>query len=151
MLRAGRSYKASSFANKASEVERRLIRRVIAGIGSAICFGGTAFRRMRRDWSSLVPLSLEPGKTMPGESISLSFLSSLTSRREVVTPASAPVGQAAADPPRRPVSALMTEDLPTLGYPMTPTETERFSCFECAKDFSAFKRAAEVPCTVSAL
>ncbi len=65
--------------------------------------------------------SEEEGNTIPGQSRSLSLLSSLTSRREVVTPASAPTGQAVdaedrdRDRERREVRALMTEDLPTLG------------------------------------
>ncbi len=45
-------------------------------------------------------------------------MSILTARIEVVTPASAPAGQAARwlrEPPRRERRALMTLDLPTLG------------------------------------
>src|SRR5207248_2760693 len=72
-----------------------------------------------------------------------------TSRKPVVTPASAPVGQAAADPPSLEVRALMTDDLPTFGYPMTPTEIARFNCRAWANDFRALNKVAEVPWTVS--
>ena len=99
----------------------RCKRRVMAGMGSVICLGGRAERRARwaavlRGWGS----DGDEGKTIPGESSSLSLLSSLTSRRQVVIPASAPVGQAKRDdeaelPLRRAVRALMTDDLPTLG------------------------------------
>lgn len=99
-------------------------RREMAGMGSEICLGGRALRRVR--WAfegGEEDGEEEEGKTMPGESRSLSLLSSLTSRMVVVTPASAPTGQAVvveerdedAEPPRREVRVLMTEDLPTLG------------------------------------
>ena len=113
----------------AEERERRWRRRVIAGIGSVIAAGGRAERRVRFAWvycfrekvggiSVAVVWLEDEGKTMPGESRSFSLLSSLTSRREVVMPASAPVVQAVEDEreePRRDIRVLMTEDLPTLG------------------------------------
>ena len=108
------------------------MRRVIAGIGSVIAEGGSAERRVRlarlycfgeklggRSGSVLLCwLEEDEGKTIPGESRSFSLLSSFTSRREVVIPASAPVGQAVEDEReelRRDSKVLMTEDLPTLG------------------------------------
>lgn len=103
----------------------------MAGIGSVMEEGGRAERRVRfarkcclgvklggRSAVVLLMFWLEEGKTIPGESRSLSLLSSFTSRREVVMPASAPVGQAveeAREEPRRDRRVLMTEDLPTLG------------------------------------
>lgn len=100
----------------------------MAGMGSVICFGGRAERRARcaevgAGWVSVDDGGevgdADEGKTMPGESRSLSLLSILTSRSEVVIPASAPVGQAEREdeeePLRREVRALVTEDLPTLG------------------------------------
>src|SRR4051812_23449619 len=102
-----------------SEEELNLFsNRVTAGIGSSICLGGIAFKRTSRACSSILEAfdpSPADGKTIPGESSSLSLLSILTSRNEVVTPASAPTGHAAPAPPRRDVRALMTEDFPTFG------------------------------------
>lgn len=92
----------------------------MAGRGSEICCRGRALRRVR--WASEGGSPDAEGNTMPGESRSLSLLSSLTSRKAVVMPASAPTGQAVVlerddevGPLRREVRALMTEDLPTLG------------------------------------
>src|SRR6201999_171397 len=100
----------------------------------------------------LLVFSLMLGNTIPGESISFSLLSSLTDRRLVVTPASAPVGQALLEPLlRRAVSALITDDLPTFGYPMMPTEMDRLSCLLWAYDLSARKSVSEVPLTVNCL
>ncbi len=100
----------------------------MARMGSVIAEGGSAERRVKfaslsclgvrwGTFSSAAPWLEEEGKTMPGESRSLSLLSNFTSRSVVVTPASAPTGQAVADEreERRDVRALMTEDLPTLG------------------------------------
>ena len=98
-------------------------------MGSVMADGGRAERRVRlaslycfREKLGRHSLSVfcveDEGKTIPGESRSFNLLSSFTSRREVVTPASAPVGQAVEDEreePRRDIRALMTEDLPTLG------------------------------------
>ncbi len=107
----------------------------MAGSGSVICLGGRALRRIRlaSDWILSDADDDDDGKTIPGESRSLSLLSSFTSRIAVVTPASAPTGHAVRDeeepaPPSREVRALMTEDFPTLGYPTTPTVMLRFSC-----------------------
>ena len=113
----------------AEEWERRWRRRVIAGTGSVMAEGGSTERRVRfasaycfREKLEGISVSVfwleDEGKTIPGESRSFSLLSSFTSRREVVMPASAPVGQAVEDEregPRRDIRALMTEDLPTLG------------------------------------
>lgn len=124
--------------------ERRDSKRVTAGTGSEICFGGRAERRIR--WASSVEDfeaegcvlvgSEEDGNTIPGESRSLSFLSSFTSRRDVVTPASAPTGAAVdaedRERERLEVRALMTEDLPTLGYPIMPTVVVRLRFFDWA-------------------
>jgi len=75
----------------------------------------------------------------------LSILPSLTSRKLVVTAASAPVGQAVRKPPRR---VLITDNFPTFGYPTTPTDTSGLSCLACANDFRASRRVAEVLYTV---
>lgn len=101
----------------------RVRRRDMAGRGSVICLGGSALRRMRCASERGLSLSEEvddEGKTIPGESRSLSLLSSLTARSAVVMPASAPTGHAVRDevelePLSREVRALMTDDLPTLG------------------------------------
>lgn len=105
----------------------RARRRDIAGNGSVICLGGRALRRVRCAWDWVLSFLFETeeedeeeGKTIPGESRSLSLLSSLTCRSEVVMPASAPTGHAvrdvfAVEPLSREVRALMTDDLPTLG------------------------------------
>ena len=113
----------------AEERWRRWRRRFIAGTGSVMAEGGRAERRVRfasvycfreklRGRSMSVFWVEDEGKTIPGESRSFNLLSSLTSRREVVMPASAPVGQAVEDEleePRRDIRVLITEDLPTLG------------------------------------
>lgn len=123
------AYCSSSGVRVAWERERRCRRSVIAGTGSVIADGGSAERRVKFAslscffeklgmGSSFVPWVEVEGKTMPGESRSLSLLSSFTSRRAVVTPASAPTGHAVdeeREEPRREVSALMTDDLPTFG------------------------------------
>ncbi len=99
----------------------------MAGMGSVIAEGGRADRRVRFAWlicfeerwgcvSAFAPWLEDEGKTIPGESSSFSLLSSFTSRRAVVTPASAPTGHAVeAERERREVRALITEDFPTLG------------------------------------
>lgn len=93
----------------------------MAGTGSMICLGGRAERSAKWAFVAVSESTEEDneGKTMPGESRSLSLLSSLTSRRDVVMPASAPVGQAERDedeePLRRAQRTLITEDFPTLG------------------------------------
>ncbi len=98
-----------------------------AGMGSVIAEGGRAERRVRfaclicleERWGCVSPLAPwldDDGNTIPGESSNFSLLSSFTSRKAVVTPASAPTGHAVEDErERREVRALMTEDLPTLG------------------------------------
>src|SRR5690606_5237669 len=111
---------------------------VTDGTGSSICLGGTTLRRTRwACFSAAVRRGMPPavavvwreveGKMTPGESRRVSLLSILTERMLVVTPASAPAGHARAEfAPRPPLSlprrALMTDDLPTLGYPITPTD-----------------------------
>ena len=106
----------------------------MAGMGSEMEEGGSAERRVRcAVWSCLgvrgegrgsfwsLVLVLEPeggedGNTMPGESSSMRRPSTFTSRRAVVTPASAPIGQAVLGVrERRDVSALITLLLPTFG------------------------------------
>ena len=145
-VEGARLYVSSKGVRVLGERERRCRRRVMAGMGSVMEEGGRAERRVRearwycwgvkfggRDSVVAGFLVGSEGKTIPGESRSLSLLSSFTSRREVVMPASAPVGQAEREEeeePRRERRVLMTEDLPTLGYPTMPTVVLRFSCLE---------------------
>ena len=140
----------------------------MAGIGSERYLGGRAERRARRADSSalegfdvaradvdlevLEGIGSKVGNTIPGESRSFSLLSIFTSRIAVVTPASAPTGQAVLWLRlRRDVSAFIMEDLPTLGYPITPTVIERLSCLPLAKVLRALKSVSDVPFTVRAL
>lgn len=98
----------------------------MAGIGSSIEEGGRAERRTRFALSACLrdrcgygeETGDELSNTIPGESRILSLLSNLICRSDFVTPASAPTGQDvfdALEEPRREDSALITDDLPTLG------------------------------------
>ncbi|KAH3670046.1 hypothetical protein OGATHE_002859 [Ogataea polymorpha] len=120
---------------------------VTAGTGSEICRGGMAFRRISSASCWALLFFFESGNTIPGESRILSLLSIFTSLREVVTPAWFPTGHTDDDPPCLDVRAFITDDFPTLGYPITPTTMARFKFDFCEYDFRACKRvAAEDAC-----
>ncbi|KAH3684749.1 hypothetical protein WICPIJ_004280 [Wickerhamomyces pijperi] len=98
----------------------------------------TAFKRANCASISILDFLFLPslGKTIPGESKIFNLPSTLTSLKEVVTPAWLPTGQALEEPLLcLEVKALMIEDLPTFGYPMTPTVMALFKLDLAAYDF----------------